>query len=340
MTETVTYKVEMSLTGRLTQLPDSQRIFGALIYMYAEQYSSERATLLVSKIREGEFYFSLSNMLPRDYFPSPQTYLLDPPTGQPSDRSDSKKDKKTYKAIKDRTFMKLAEIYKAMDNPNHADQLYPFACIESSQQIHAAIDSLRYDIPGLDPNVYSVPEVNVVEVLEEGKKEIVSEFSFYLCADKCDESAELLDVLQLAKESKRRFFLGARASQGFNTFIVNRIQSLEGENSADQPNTYLNLGMLLPQRIDFEESSLKLFTSERRTYHSAGGWDKEFSGQFISFIDAGSIILVTKDRKKAGSSILSPFNPKDKPRDIVFGNAFLLPLHSERRKHYDTPATS
>ncbi|GIN05898.1 hypothetical protein MKZ19_19285 [Shouchella clausii] len=340
MIETVTYKVEMSLTGRLTQLPDSQKIFGALIYMYAEQYSSERATLLVSKIREGEIYFSLSNMLPRDYFPTPQTYLLDPSSGQPSDRSDSKKDKKTYKAIKHRSFMKLAEIYKAMDNPNHADNLYPFACIESSQQIHAAIDSLRYDIPGLDPNVYSVPEVNVVEVLKEGKKEIVTKFSFYLCADKCDESAELLDALQHAKESKRRFFLGARASQGFNTFVVESIQAHEFGDSGGRTNTYLNLGMLLPQAIDFEESSLKLFTSERRPYHSAGGWDKELSGQFISFIEAGSIILVTEGRKKAGGSILSPFNNKDKPRDIVFGNAFLLPIQLDRRKQYDAPVTS
>jgi CRISPR/Cas system CSM-associated protein Csm4 (group 5 of RAMP superfamily) len=332
----VTYKVEMSLTGRLTQLPDSQRIFGALIYLYAEQYSSEGATLLVSKIREGEFYFSLSNILPRNYFPTPQTYLLDPSSGQPSDRSDSKKDKKTYRAIKDRSFMKLAEIYKAMDNPNHADHRYPFACIQSSQQIHAAIDSLRYDIPGLDPNVYSVPEVNVVEVLEEGKKEIVTEFSFYLCADKGDESAKLLDALHHAKESKRRFFLGAKASQGFNTFIVNRIHSLEWGNSADQPNTYLNLGMLLPQEINFNLSSLKLFTSERRPYDSAGGWGKEFSGQFISFIDAGSIVFVKEALKTAGCSIQSPFNS----RDIVFGNAFLLPINIDRRKQHDAPSTS
>ncbi|UTR13114.1 hypothetical protein MM221_10615 [Salipaludibacillus sp. LMS25] len=336
MTETVTYKVEMSLTGRLTQLPDSQRIFGALIYLYAERYSSELATLLVSKIREGELYFSLSNMLPRDYLPLPQTYLLDSLSGQPSDQSDRKKDKRIYKEIKKRSFMKLAEIYKTIENSNQADYLYPFSCIESSQQIHAAIDSLRYDMPGLDPNVYSVPEVNVVEVLDEGKKEIVTEFSFYLCVDKCEESGEFWNALMHAQESRRRFFLGARASQGFNTFVVNRIQSVEFGESGQQPNTYLNLGMLLPQEINFNLSSLKLFTSERRPYDSAGGWDKEFSGQFISFIDAGSIVFVKEALKTAGCSIQSPFNS----RDIVFGNAFLLPINIDRRKQHDAPSTS
>ncbi|CAM3838246.1 hypothetical protein [Marinicrinis lubricantis] len=336
MTDTVTYKVEMSLTGRLTQLPDSQKIFGALIYMYAEQYSSEQATLLVSKIRDGELYLSLSNMLPRAYFPMPQTYLLDQLAGQPSDQSNRGKDKKTYQAIKKRSFMKLGDIYKAIKNPNHANHLYPFASIQSSQQIHAAIDSIKYDLPGLDPNVYSVPEVNVIEVQAEQKREVVTKFSFYVCTDKCAESDKLLDALRRAEESKRRFFLGARASQGFNTFVVDRVHS-ETWDLTGQTSTYLNLGMLLPRALDFDKSSLKLYTSERRPYDSAGGWDKEHSGKFISFIDAGSIVFAREGWKKAGRSIPSPFN---KQRDIVFGNACLMPIHLDRREQHEGTATS
>ncbi|MBU5442521.1 hypothetical protein [Paenibacillus sp. MSJ-34] len=326
MTDIVTYKIEMSLTGRLTQLPDSQRIFGALIYMCAEQYSSEQATVLVSKIRDGEFYFALSNMLPRDYLPVPQAFLLD----QLAALNDKMKRKQIYQAVKKRSFAKLEQINELLSNPVHAERLYPYAFIQSSQQIHASIDSVRYDMPGLDPNVYSVPEVTVLEMKAGAEPEIVTEFSFYISADKCAESSELLDALHYSKENKKRFFLGARASQGLNTFVVKNIQS--GPWSMDEKTrAYLNLGMLLPENIDFNQSSLKLFTSERRPYDSSRGWEKGFSRKFISFIDAGSIVYLPNGRKEAGRSIPSPFQS----RDIVFGNAFLLPIHSDRGLQHD-----
>lgn len=335
LSETVMYKVEMSLTGRLTQLPDSQKIFGALIYLYVEQYSSERAASLVSKIRDGKLFFSLSNMLPLDYYPTPQTYLIDQLGKQHLNQTDRGKNKMRYQAIKKRSFMKWGEINKIISNPMIASNLYPFVTIQSSQQIHAAIDSIRYDMPGLDPNVYSVPEVNVVEETSKGKIANITKFSFYICADKCPESVELLEALRRAKERKRRFFLGTRASQGFNTFVVEHIKP-ELIDLQEQASAYLNLGMLLPQVIDFKCSSLKLFTSERRPYDFVGGCEKEKLRKFISFIDAGSIVFLPEGRKKAGRSLQSPFND----RDIVFGNSFLLPLEFDRRKQHAGVSTS
>lgn len=36
------YKVILKLTGPITQVPDSQKLFGALMYMFAEKYGDEK----------------------------------------------------------------------------------------------------------------------------------------------------------------------------------------------------------------------------------------------------------------------------------------------------------
>ena len=64
MAERLNYRIDMKLMGRLIQLPDSQKVFGALVYMYAEYYSPNKASELVAKVKENQFHLSLSNLLP------------------------------------------------------------------------------------------------------------------------------------------------------------------------------------------------------------------------------------------------------------------------------------
>jgi hypothetical protein len=90
----------------------------------------------------------------------------------------------------------------------------------------------------------------------------------------------------------------------------------------------LNTGMLLPNEIDFDNSTLKLFTSERRPFEKPGGWNQYDKKYYISFIHEGSVIFlpdgITQEHvRRAGKSTESKFRPG---RDIVFGNAFLYPI--------------
>ena len=53
MADIEVYRVKMDLSGELTQIPDSQKLFGALIYMYAEdvykrQSSGRRMNVRIS----------------------------------------------------------------------------------------------------------------------------------------------------------------------------------------------------------------------------------------------------------------------------------------------------
>lgn len=322
MADWIYYRIDLDVQGAITQLPDSQKVLGALIHRFSETYSSAEATQLVQGIRENTVPLTLSNILPRGYLPVPHTELLDQLSRQ---SMDSKDRKEIYKAVKKRLYVKRAQLEEIMSEPQRAACIYPYVSSKSTQQIHASIDSKRYNLPGLDPDLFSVPGVIIQEVRSEQTKELIREYSLYMAIERGTEGERLLDMLKLEANRAGKFVLGARGSQGLNTFIVKDVlEEMRVESNA--AGYYLNLGMLLPGQISFDKSSLKLFTSERRPYNPPGGWDKaHHEGQFISFIEQGSIIYAPEGVGHAGESITSPAFT----RDIVFGNALLYPVNKE-----------
>ena len=107
-----------------------------------------------------------------------------------------------------------------------------------------------------------------------------------------------------------------------NTFVIKDITAVSRISESNAVR-YLNLGMLLPDKIDFNKSYLKIFTSERRPFHMPGGWEKDVCGQVVSFIQQGSIIYPLGDPGSACKCIQSVFDENA----ILFGNAFMLPMN-------------
>ncbi|WP_322905510.1 hypothetical protein [Paenibacillus campi] len=320
MTNLKYYSVHMELKGRVTQLPDSQKIFGTLIHQFSNRHSPVEASKLVDEVKKNSGAIFISNLLPSGYMPVPHVELL-----ERLEATESKKHNKAiYKEIKKRSFLKLQQIEEMTKEIQNAGAVYPYIHIEPTQQIHAAMDSARYNIPGLDPNLFSVPEVIVSEVFEPSAKEktkLVKEFNFYIAITENSELTCILDMLKLVQAEQTLLILGPRSSQGLNTYIVKKITD-DVIMPSNQAGNYLNLGMLLPNKIEFNKSALKLFTSERRPYNPIGGWDTQHAGKFISFIEAGSIICASESVVLASKSIESPFYS----RDIIFGNSLLYPL--------------
>ncbi|MCP1137382.1 hypothetical protein NKT34_29435 [Paenibacillus polysaccharolyticus] len=315
------YRIDLDLLGEMTQLPDSQKIFGALMHRFSSVYDAEQTTKMVKQIQEGTMPFALSNMLPKDYFPIPHTELLD------LMEVDGRSNKEEYKALKKRVYVKIEQLTALMEGRQSADQLYPYVYTESTQQIHASLDSKRYHLPGLDPTLYSVPGIVVKQVDSPNQSGIVRKFTFYLGLSDIAlgefNGTYILDLLKRERDRSGSFILGPRGSQGMNTFVVTEVEPERTINSK-QAGFFLNLGMMLPKRIDFAQSSLKLFTSERRPYKPLEGWEEsEHQGRFISFIEAGSIVHAPEGIAGATQSVESPFFS----RDTVFGNALLYPLN-------------
>lgn len=46
------YKIGLELTGAMTQVPDSQKLFGALVYLFAERYGDGSAAKLTKAVKD------------------------------------------------------------------------------------------------------------------------------------------------------------------------------------------------------------------------------------------------------------------------------------------------
>lgn len=322
------YKVAFTVTGALSQLPDSQRLFGALVCMFSEKYGGDKAAMLVKAVLHKKIHLALSNVMPLDYLPMPQDYLV----GAIAETAEADVGLKTKRAaIKERNYITAEGLNAVLAKPDSGDGVFPYVKLVSQQQAHMSIESERYDIPGLDNKLFSVPTVGFIEIsgAEEkaGQTKSVNKFCFYLQADDSEACGGLAELLEAAVKEKRSIGLGKRVSQGLNTF---RFLSIDKREVQHPPTgLFLNMGMLLPDEIDFAASTLKLFTSERRPFAMLGGWDKDFTKHYISFIAEGSVISALNGLENAGKSLVSPFNAK---RDIIFGNAFLYPVSISGRR--------
>lgn len=318
------YKVELVLTGTMTQVPDSQKLFGALVYLFAETYGDARATRLTKAMIDKDIHLALSNVLPDGYLPTPQDYLVDRIA---ENRGGEVSLKNQRAAIKERSYIHSENLKSVLNNPKSCLGSYPYVKQQDFQQLRASIDSVRYDMPELDTRLYSVPTVTLSEISldKRGKKceRPVHRYCFYLQTDGSDDGlcSDLLGMLGQAAADGQVLILGKRASQGMNRFRIKTVT--DQPVSSSEGKLFLNTGMLLPDCIDFKRSSLKLFTSERRPFEMVGGWSEDAPKHYISFIAPGSVIDAPEGLAHAGKSVASYFR---KNRDIVFGNAFLYPV--------------
>lgn len=313
-----TYKIILKADGAVTQLPDSQKLFGALVTETAFQKGEECARKLAGAVLEGKTYLELSNVLPLGYVPVPHDYLL----SRYEEKSPGRDLKAYRKRIKRYQYIREKDLQIVWETPEECRKLRSYVREDDEQQLRAFDMSTEYGIQALETKLYTVPVLGIFEMPGEKK---VTEFCFYMRGEEDGAGDVLLETVEGLKRDRRALILGKRASQGLNRYRVIRIERVKLPCGAK--NVYLNLGMLLPDRIDFERSYLRLFTSERRPFEMPGGWESEYRKSFISFIDKGSVIVLLEGTRRAGKCVPSPFFPE---RDVVFGNAFLYPVGRRR----------
>lgn len=303
--------------GRITQLPDSQQLFGALAYLVKEIAGEDAVSNFVEKVSNYELNFTLSSLLPLGYLPTPQSYLQDQVT-----------EKEAYKALKKYQFLRPNNLKNVLLNTENSKEITSYIVVEEKQQIHASIESASYGVPGLNPNIYSLPEVTILEKNNKDSEVLVTEFEFYYTAN---DLCSLFEYLKQAKENGTILTLGPRSSQGLNLYSIQAVEEKIIKHTKGT-NFYLNLGRMLPNKINFQTSYLKLFTSERRPFQNWGDHNKK-ELRFVSFIESGSVIQLDKniDIYSAGKSIKSPFDHTGK--SITFGQSFLYPVVLKEDKH-------
>jgi CRISPR type III-A-associated RAMP protein Csm4 len=328
------FRISLKSIGKITQLPDSQKIFGALMGLLSENSGDVTTSDLVRSIREGKSELALSSLIPQGYLPTPKEYFLQ----RKQEADDAFPEKEIREEFKRRDFIKI-ESFQEMDNTHRMlEKVFPYIHLDFTQQIRTSIDSDRFDIPGLENNLYSIPGIFVTKVDKQEDEEkqqtevvssLVSDFNFFLTIGGSISEKKLITALETAEKERHVFILGKRASQGYNLYETVSVEKWTPPKTTNTNET-LNLGMLLPCENSINYKSLRtvirLFTSERRPFENPYGWDAhsfEMQRKIISYIAEGSVLRWNEDVAKKGHSIPSPFN---KERDILFGCAFQYPI--------------
>lgn len=318
------YKIVLRSSGPVTQLPDSQKIFGALVTELSRMQGEDAASELVQSVYNRNIHFALSNLFPKGYLPVPQEYIL----GKIAESLSKEDDLKEQRGkIKKRTYIKEEQLGAVLNHPGSCCDLYPYIREFSGQQLRASMEREDQGIEGLEKKLFTVPvtilrKINTADEKEDSA-ETVSEFCFYLQGDSDPAVTAIVDTAEQMKRRERPLILGKRASQGLNKYYVREILCLEEDFTVSDTGMYLNLGMLLPDQIDYKKSWLNLFTSERKPFSMPGGWKEIQTRWFISFIGCGSVIALRDGIEHAGRCVWSEIG---KGTNLVFGNAVLYPI--------------
>ena len=303
----ITYRIKVNALGRITQLLDSQKIFGALMHLLSSCGYTTEVGKLVQEIKHGERLFMVSNLMPDGYIATPHGDL---------EQEGTKTQKELYQKLKAKKFVSLAE----METGKRICKIEDYIKIQESQVSQYRLTSEFYEVPGLKNEMFSVPTIDIVKSLGD---EEVKNYCFCLAVNKTDE---IVEKMTECIKAEKCFLRGQRASQGYNLYEVTDV--IKEDSTLDYENAmgFLNLGMLLPETIDFNESKLKLFTSERRPADYWGSYQKPHN--FISFIEAGSVVYLdaTNELMKSGKSIVNSIYQDGQEERIIFGNSFLYPL--------------
>ena len=323
------YKIILRSSGTVTQLPDSQKIFGAMVTELSRMQGGEAAAEFVRKVYNREAHLALSNLFPLGFLPVPQDYIMEKLAERVSEEKKPEENLKKLRAqIRERAYIREEKLNFILKNPSACCSVYPYIREVSGQQLRASLERGGWGIEDLEKKLFTVPVTILREISRDDESEsrgrTVSEFCFYLQGDSGQTVEPLVSTAEQMKRTGRPLILGKRASQGLNKYYVDEIMCMEEELADSDKGVYLNLGMLLPDQIDYKESCLKLFTSERKPFSMPGGWNQTYPRWFISFISCGSVVALKNGIEHAGRCIWSKFG---EDKNLVFGNAFLYPIN-------------
>lgn len=254
------YKVQLSSLGRIIQLPDSQKIYGAILH-----YLNDKGDLSgIEKILDSKLY--ISNVFPMEVLPN--IYIWgEEYTSSIDDKmyEFSNNDYKNYKSKKYITLgSKKIEVEETFRDMNNTEEI-----VKGSG------------------GVFSQNIINYKKE-EDGKKEIINDFEFYFRCDSQDLSNTISTIIKEMKVLK----LGKRSTRGMNLYEIIEIERLDIQDSSE---CYLNLGMLGMNNLEFidmEKSKLKIYTSKRKGYVE---WKKEL---IVQYIGEGSVICLKDNNIK------------------------------------------
>lgn len=291
------YKVKLKALGHITQLPDSQKIFGALIYRLVENnYTND----MIADIFENKKINQVSNVFPDGYLPN--LYIWD---------------NKNYKVnIDDEKYNFNNNCYKIIDDNSKPYKGRPYISHENNSydlDITTTFKDMNSTVEVHDKNEGGVFSQNYLKIMKNGKDKI----DFYFLIECSEELHEEL----FSKDSFNVYRLGPRATRGMNIYEVTNTLKITGKNDGTK---FINLGMMgLNNRefIDENESALIPYTSLRK------GYQDYKNENVVTYISAGSLICLRGDKNE-----IKPYHRIKGEERYLYTGGFLLPIKEEKNE--------
>lgn len=285
------YKVNLKSLGKITKLPDSQQIFGALIYRLVDLGKDDA---YIAEIFAQIQIKQVSNLIPEGYIPN--IYAWD--------------DSVYSTQIGEVQYHLQNDGYKSNTGKGYKDNQYQTAIGNNKQlRIQSTFKDMNNTSQIEDGNG-GVFSQNYLKVLEDN--EIKRDYFFLIeCTEKLYQ-----DLFEVADSEVVVFRLGARASRGMNMYEVERCSEVTLLSGST---TYMNIGMLglnNTKCFDIEKSHLRTYHSKRK------GYIDYKSEANITYIAEGSVIQLNKDEK-----IETHVEITDKR--YLYTAGFLLPIQKQ-----------
>lgn len=245
--------------------------------------------------------------------------------------------KKIYEAVKRMDYLEEKDLIRLIQDIKNRKNPFGSSCSYKAMEDYSSLRkrqtyvqkfklaSQKKQLPGFPNVAYSLP---ILQFIKNNRNEEdpkgVREFHFFVRTGDNSLLANLFEGRTF--DEGKVLLIGPKASQGYNRYLLKEIKKCnkEPKQKNRSERNYLNIGMLLPAEnsIDWEKSSISLYTSERRPFHISAGMDKE---KVISFIGEGSVVSSLQKEFLSGESIRNPYNLMYK-NAIVFGNSYLKEL--------------
>lgn len=286
--------------GKITKLPDSQTIFGAIIWNLVD-FGVDKEIIGSIFSEKSENFLEVSNMFPENFLPNIYCwdnkkyelivkYTADEKSKKWFFQNASYKDEEGKRSYKSTPWVAEKRIKKELH------RAVTHKTMNNTQQIISGSDgvfSQKYE-------EYSVDG------------QIINQYFFWV---KCNETVkkELDKVLGVGSCFLK---LGPRSTKGMNLFEL--IEEQEYEPQCSDAKIYLNLGTLGGNNlsnVDIDNSHIKSYTSQRKGYYD---YKDVYNVQYIA---ASSVICL-----KNGKQEVERYQVIEENKKYLYTAGFLLPL--------------
>ncbi|MDO4765782.1 MAG: hypothetical protein Q4A29_06960 [Eubacteriales bacterium] len=266
----LTYEVKLKKMGEMTNLPDSQRLFGFLIYQSKQFFSEEDISDFVEKVKEKQQKCMISSLIPSGYYPIPKEYIfckLEKSLAKNREKIGTlEQNQLEVKAKVDELIRELEKKQNSKEDERKGQN--------KEQRTEKEIQGLKSKIIEGKKEYNSIAD-SIYDLSIKGIYETLKKMQFI-------EKTDLKEILDLAEKGQEI-----------------KVKDLEKRNYLKQEQSFIQKAGLVSETIQIPGIPNSLYSLPILTFEDKNGKiQKEFS--FWVQVEEGSLIANTMEKMKEG----------------------------------------